>query len=108
MANKWKKYPKGGEILGNTHEEGGVPLIAEGDEIIINANENNAARIHQDELLALNENPEDYQIIHKGELASHGGLVDKNSVNRGSIEILEYINKHGDIPMSDARDRSKK
>ena len=34
-------------------------------------------------------------------------IIKKNSVNRSTIGMLEYINEHGDLPMSDARNRSK-
>ena len=64
----YKKYPKGGQLSGNSHKEGGVPIEAEGGEFIIK----------------------------------------KDSVNRSTMDILEYINEHGDVPLSDARNRSKK
>ena len=35
-------------------------------------------------------------------------IIKKNSVNRSTIGMLEYINEHGDLPLSDARNRSKK
>ena len=109
-----KKYQDGGLLKGKSHEEGGIPLVdergdtvgfAEGGEVIINKTENDAAGIHEEELLALNENPEDYRIVP---VAKTGGLIEKNAVNRSKIDILEYINEHGDLPLSDARDRSKK
>jgi hypothetical protein len=42
-------------------------------------------------------------------IEAEGGeyVIKKDSVNRSTIDMLEYINKHGDLPMSDARDRSK-
>ena len=103
----YKKYQEGGLLKGKSHEEGGIPLVdergdtvgfAEGGEVIINKTENDAAGIHEEELLALNENPEDYMIVP----------IEKNSVNRSTLDMLEYINKHGNLPMSDARNRSKK
>jgi hypothetical protein len=43
------------------------------------------------------------------DIEAEGGeyIITKNSVNRSTIDMLEYINKHGDLPMSDARNRSK-
>ena len=58
-----KKYNKGGLLSGPSHEEGGIPVLAEGGEVIINSSVNNAAGIHGEDLLALNENPEDYAIV---------------------------------------------
>ena len=42
-------------------------------------------------------------------IEAEGGefIVKKDSVNKGTIDILEYINKHGDLPLSDARKRRK-
>ena len=34
-------------------------------------------------------------------------IIKKDSVNRSTLDMLEYINEHGDLPMSDARKRSK-
>ena len=64
---KYKKYPMGGMLNGAPHEEGGIPIEAEGGEFIIT----------------------------------------RDSVNAGTLDTLEYINKHGDLPLSDARNRSK-
>jgi len=63
-----KKYPIGGMLNGAPHEEGGIPIEAEGGEFIIK----------------------------------------RDSVNRSTLDMLEYINEHGDLPLFDARDRSKK
>ena len=43
-------------------------------------------------------------------IEAEGGefIVKKNSVNRSTLDMLEYINRHGDLPMSDARKRGKK
>ena len=43
-------------------------------------------------------------------IEAEGGefIIKRDSVNRSTIDILEYINEHGDLPMSDARNRSKK
>jgi hypothetical protein len=43
-------------------------------------------------------------------IEAEGGefIITKDSVNRSTIDMLEYINKHGDLPMSDARNRGKK
>ena len=42
-------------------------------------------------------------------IEAEGGefIIKKDSVNRSTLDVLEYINEHGDLPMSDARDRSK-
>ena len=71
MAKRWEAETKaqmGGYLDGFPHEEGGIPIEAEGGEFIIK----------------------------------------RDSVNQSTIDILEYINEHGDLPMSDARNRSKK
>jgi len=100
-----RKAQTGGLLEGRSHEEGGIPLVAEGGEIMINKTVNNAAGQHEEDLLALNENPEDYEIVSKME---YGGLIEKNAVNRSTIDTLEYINEHGDLPLSDARNRRSK
>tara|TARA_A100001011_G_C14311561_1_gene845861 strand:- start:3636 stop:4064 length:429 start_codon:yes stop_codon:yes gene_type:complete len=43
-------------------------------------------------------------------IEAEGGefIIKKDSVNQATIDTLEYINKHGDVPMSDARNRRKK
>ena len=43
-------------------------------------------------------------------IEAEGGefIIKKDSVNRSTIDMLEYVNQHGDLPMSDARNRSKK
>ena len=40
-------------------------------------------------------------------IEAEGGefIIKKDSVNRSTIDALEYINEHGDLPMSDARKR---
>ena len=35
-------------------------------------------------------------------------LIKKDSVNSSTLDMLEYVNKHGDLPMSDARERRGK
>ena len=69
MAKRWEteKAQLGGYLEGNSHEEGGIPLEAEGGEFIIK----------------------------------------RDSVNAGTLDTLEYINRHGNLPLSDARNRSK-
>jgi len=99
------KKQVGGLIEGKSHGEGGELIEVEGNEVVVNDSVNNAAGIHKDGLLALNENPEDYEINRKME---SGGLIEKNAINRGLLDTLEYINKHGNLPMNDARNRSKK
>jgi hypothetical protein len=63
----YKKYPMGGMLDGAPHEQGGIPIEAEGGEFIIK----------------------------------------RNSVNAGTLDTLEYINRHGNLPLSDARNRGK-
>ena len=43
-------------------------------------------------------------------IEAEGGeyVIKKDSVNQNTLDTLEYINKHGDLPMSDARNRRKK
>ena len=59
---------EGGTLVGAPHEEGGIPIEAEGGEFIIR----------------------------------------KDSVNQNTLDTLDYINKHGDLPLSDARTRRNK
>ena len=61
----FNQYPEGGTLNGPSHDNGGIPIEAEGGEFIIK----------------------------------------KDSVNRSTLDMLEYINKHGNLPMSDARKR---
>ena len=101
-----KKYITGGILNGAPHEDGGIPIEVEGGEFITTVEATEI--LGADKLDAANDNPEDYEIIHKNELAARGGLIEKNAVNRGTLDTLEYINKYGDMPISDARNRSKK
>jgi len=64
----YNEYPEGGSLNGPPHEQGGIPIEAEGGEFIIK----------------------------------------RDSVNAGTLDTLEYINKHGDLPMSNAKDRRMK
>ena len=63
-----RKYVEGGTLNGPSHDNGGIPIEAEGGEFIIK----------------------------------------RGSVNRSTLDMLEYINEHGDVPLSDARNRRKK
>ena len=63
-----RKYVEGGTLNGPSHDNGGIPIEAEGGEFIIK----------------------------------------RDSVNGSTLDMLEYINKHGDVPLSDARNRRKK
>jgi hypothetical protein len=67
MPKKNKKYQKGGKFKGAMHEEGGIPIEVEGGEIVINSTVNQAAIEHEDELLALNENPNEWEIVPKND-----------------------------------------
>mgnify|MGYP005815175817 CR=1 FL=1 len=62
-----RNYVNGGTLNGPSHENGGIPIEAEGGEFIIK----------------------------------------RDSVNASTLDMLEYINEHGDLPMSDARKRRK-
>ncbi len=67
-----KDYPKtlnvedGGLMNGPSHDEGGIKVEVEGGEIVINKNKNNAAGKHEKNLLNLNNNPDNYIIVKKG------------------------------------------
>ena len=43
-------------------------------------------------------------------IEAEGGeyIIKKDSVNRSTIDMLEYVNKHGDLPMSNAKNRRSK
>ena len=86
--SKKKKYVKSGKMNGPSHAEGGIPIEVEGGEIVVNINKNGAAQKHEDKLLALNDNPDDYEIVKKNS---------KLSYKCG-----------GKIPVFDARKRTKK
>ena len=68
------------------------------------------------ELGGYNEYPEGGTLdgpSHEGggiPIEADGGeyIIKKDSVNRSTLDMLEYINKHGDVPLSDARKRGKK
>ena len=71
---KKKKYTHGGMAKGPSHEKGGIPGVVgpsktpiefEGGEFIVNKNKNNAAGKHGAKLKALNENPDDYEMVEK-------------------------------------------
>ena len=64
----YNQYPEGGTLNGPSHDNGGIPIEAEGGEFIIK----------------------------------------RDSVNGSTLDMLEYINKHGDLPLSDARNRRSK
>ena len=53
------------------------------------------------------EEKTNYEIVHKNELAAKGGLIKRDSVNSSTLDMLEYINEHGDLPMSNAKNRRK-
>ena len=67
MPKKFKKYPQGGTWEGAPHEEGGIPIEAEGGEFIVKA----------------------------------------DSVNEGTLPLLEFVNELGTFPMSNAMGRSQ-
>ena len=41
-------------------------------------------------------------------IEAEGGefIIKKDSVNPSTLAMLEFINEHGDLPLTDARDRS--
>ena len=53
----------GGKLFGPSHDKGGIPIEVEGGEIIINKTENDAAGKHENKLLALNKNPDEWEIV---------------------------------------------
>ena len=61
----YNRYPEGGTLEGPSHDQGGIPIEAEGGEFIIK----------------------------------------RDSVNGSTLDMLEYINEHGDLPLSNAKDR---
>ena len=78
-----KKYNVGGLLEGPSHEQGGIPILAEGGEVIVNDAVNNAASKHEEGLLALNENPDDYMIIYardRNQILREGGKVKNKGV----------------------------
>jgi len=72
----FKRNPMGGMLEGNSHAQGGIPIEAEGGEMMVNTSMNGAADKHKEGLLALNENPDDYMIVEKDMfMARDGGLI---------------------------------
>ena len=65
-----KKYQSGGLVKGKSHKDGGELIEVEGNEIVVNDSVNGAAEMHGEELLALNENPEDYIIVPKDQISN--------------------------------------
>ena len=83
QRKRMKKYNVGGLLEGPSHEEGGIPVLAEGGEVIVNDAVNNAASKHEEGLLALNENPDDYMIIDardRSQILREGGKVKNKGV----------------------------
>ena len=76
---------EGGKINGPSHEEGGVNIEVEGGEIVINKNINDAAGKHEDNLLKLNKNPDNYKIV----------------------KTKDYKDANFDFPVVDSKDRRK-
>ena len=66
-----------GLLEGESHENGGIKFMVGG-------------------------NPNDIREAEGGEF-----MITADSVNPATLSTLEYINTHGDLPMSDARDRSE-
>ena len=75
-----------GKLTGPSHNKGGILLEAEGGEVIVNDSINNAASKHEEELLALNENPDDYMIVpvsdarDRNQIFREGGKVKNKGV----------------------------
>ena len=65
----------GGKLFGLSHDKGGIPIEVEGGEIVINKTENNAAGKHEDKLLALNENPDKWDIIPTRDARTRGKII---------------------------------
>ena len=95
--------PTNGKLNGPSHEDGGIPIEVEGGEFVFTTEATEI--LGANKMDAANDNPEDYEIVKKAE---EGGLIKKDSVNRSTLDMLEYVNRHGDLPMSDARKRRSK
>ena len=76
-------FTNGGMAKGPSHDKGGIPGVVgptkdpiefEGGEFIVNKNKNDAAGKHGADLKALNESPDDYEIVKKDEFED-GGFV---------------------------------
>ena len=83
QRKRMKKYVGGGLLKGPSHEQGGIPILAEGGEVIVNDAVNNAASKHEEGLLALNENPDDYIIVDardRTQVFREGGKVKNKGV----------------------------
>ena len=50
---------------GPSHDNGGIDINVEGGEIVVNKTINDAAGKHEAKLLALNKNPDNYEIVKK-------------------------------------------
>ena len=69
-----KILQEGGKLEGPSHDDGGIPgkvknsdqpLEFEGGEVVINTSVNKAADKHEEGLLALNKNPDEFEIVRK-------------------------------------------
>ena len=65
----------GGKLFGPSHKNGGIDINVEGEEIIINKTENNAAGKHEDKLLALNKNPDAWEIVPTKDARKRGKVI---------------------------------
>jgi len=65
----------GGKLFGKSHDEGGIPIEVEGGEIIINKTENDAAGKHENKLLALNKNPDEWEIVPTRDARTRGKVI---------------------------------
>ena len=94
-----KKHKHGGRVKklksgyqrGPSHKDGGIAgkvkgtnelIEFEGKEIIINEGENSAASKHKNKLLALNKNPDKYDIV---KVAKKGGKVPNNPKKKAGV-----------------------
>tara|TARA_R110000765_G_scaffold152479_1_gene255285 strand:- start:362 stop:637 length:276 start_codon:yes stop_codon:yes gene_type:complete len=66
LASK-SKMKKGGKMNGPSHDNGGIDINVEGGEIVVNKTINDAAGKHEAKLIALNKNPDDYEIVNKND-----------------------------------------
>ena len=76
FGNKGNKKFEG-LLEGESHENGGIKFMVDG-------------------------NPNDIREAQGNEF-----VVKADSINPSTLAMLEYINEHGDLPMTDARDRSE-
>ena len=119
VGDKEFKYDKAG-IAAAKKEKGGKVKGSKKDLKNIVGELENASKMHLGQSKRIDKHLKSMNKGGKLEGPSHkeGGIpieveggeyiIKKDSVNQSTIDTLEYINKHGDLPMSDARKRRLK